>query len=76
MGKSFFLLLIIKLKYCAFDETYSKIVLHAALKALKYLHDDDIIHRNIRPDDILIGRKKDDIRVGDFVLSVYGFKFN
>lgn len=52
-------------------EQYAKDIMRAVLRALKYLHENDIVHRDIKPDNVLLRDNNRDVRVGDFGLSAF-----
>jgi len=59
-------------RFSSFDEESSKIYVYEILLALKYLRENGIIHRDIKPDNILI-QEDGTLKLTDFGLSYLGF---
>ncbi|CAD8068869.1 unnamed protein product [Paramecium sonneborni] len=52
-----------------FEEKEIKQIIQGILRALSYIHDNHFVHRDLKPDNILIGEEADVIKITDFGLS-------
>jgi serine/threonine protein kinase len=50
-------------------EKTGKIIFRGAIKGLKYLHDKNIVHRDIKPDNIFFSKEGNRAKIGDFTVS-------
>eukprot|EP01060_Flectonema_neradi_P002476 TRINITY_DN1153_c2_g1_i2.p1 TRINITY_DN1153_c2_g1~~TRINITY_DN1153_c2_g1_i2.p1 ORF type:complete len:224 (+),score=28.23 TRINITY_DN1153_c2_g1_i2:247-918(+) len=59
-----------KIKGCAMDEGKAVSYTHQLLSAVEYLHNKRIIHRDVKPENLLLD-KRGRLRLADFGWSVY-----
>jgi serine/threonine protein kinase len=67
------------LKQGPLSEAQSKTILMQLLLTLNYIHRKNIIHRDIKPDNILINKieeEQHEIRIADFGLATFGHILN
>lgn len=50
-------------------EKAGRIIFREAIKGLKYLHDKNIVHRDIKPDNIFFSKDGNRAKIGDFTVS-------
>ena len=53
-------------KLKGFNENVAAYILYQIALGLKYLHENNIIHRDIKSDNILLKRASNDVRICDF----------
>ena len=51
----------------AFDEKMARTIILQILDGLKYMHDNDVCHRDLKPDNILLG--EEGVKIADFGLA-------
>ena len=51
-----------------YEKTQIKLILYELIKGLEYLHNNNVLHRDIKPQNILLNNKGE-LKIGDFGLS-------
>lgn len=54
-------------------EVYAQYYFTQIVSGLKYLHDNDIIHRDIKPKNILLTNKRKHLKIADFGFAKYNY---
>lgn len=55
----------------AFEEQEAALIIKRVVEGLQYIHKKNIIHRDIKLENIIYDRKKQEVRIIDFGLSSY-----
>ena len=58
-----------------FCEAACKYILYSVLKALKFMHDKGVSHRDVKPDNVLINLYCD-VKLGDYGFSKFPMEAN